>query len=45
MKKAKDPLVVANTKYEIETMTKAVDGIKQHRSLLKQELAKSRAAS
>jgi len=45
MKKAKDPLVVSNTKHQIETVSKAVEGLKQHRHLLKKELAKIRAAS
>jgi hypothetical protein len=39
MKKAKDPLAVANTKREIETVALALESIKDHRELLKQEIA------
>ena len=39
MKKAKDPLAVANTKREIETVVLAIESIKDHRELLKQEIA------
>ena len=39
VKKAKDPLAVANTKREIKTVALAIEGIKEHRKLLKQELA------
>jgi hypothetical protein len=39
LKKAKDPLVVEITKFELDTVKKAVDGIREHRELLKQELA------
>jgi len=39
LKKAKDPLIVRNTKLELEAIQKAVDGIQDHRKLLKDELA------
>jgi len=38
LKKAKDPLIVRNTKLELETVQKAVDGIQDHRKLLKTNL-------
>jgi hypothetical protein len=39
IKKGNDPVAVANLKREIETVALAVEGIKDHRELLKQEIA------
>jgi Cu2+-containing amine oxidase len=39
LKKAKDPLAAANIKRELEIVANAVDSIKDHRKLLKQELS------
>jgi hypothetical protein len=40
IKKAKDPLAVANTKHEIATVALAIESIKDHRELLKQAIAR-----
>jgi hypothetical protein len=39
LKKTKDPLVAASAKRELETIADAVDNIKEHRNLLKQQAA------
>jgi hypothetical protein len=45
LKKADDELAAANLKHEIQTVAVALKGIKQHRRLLKQELAGNQNAS